>query len=198
MTTIDPRFDYCELLLQHENPAQVPAPSLPESYAVASDPLAYRDAWVALMGELRFPGDLDEHRAHWAAMAETDPELFSRYSAFVVDGQGDLAATCSLWPGRHFSPERLRIHWVMTSPSHQRKGLARVAVAECCRRFAADKPGEPLYLSTQAQSWPAIRLYESMGFAPYEGAWSDRTAEQSAADWAEARRLVREVAGAEV
>lgn len=198
MTTVDPRFEYCELLLQHEDPARVTAPLLPEGYVFADDPLALRDAWVALMGELQFPGDAAEHRAHWDAMAGADPELFSRCSAFVVDEQGELAATCSLWPGRHFSPERMRLHWVMTSPDHQRKGLARAAVAECCRRFAAENPGQPLYLSTQAQSWPAIRLYESMGFEPYEGVWSDRTAEQSAADWAEARRLVREVADAEV
>ncbi|MCF0246553.1 MAG: hypothetical protein HUJ55_06985, partial [Ileibacterium sp.] len=51
---------------------------------------------------------------------------------------------------------------------------------------------DPLYLSTQAQSWPAIVLYEKLGFHP----WMEQTAfcskEQSAAAWNKAKSLVYE------
>ena len=85
---------------------------------------------------------------------------------YVVDSDGRAIATATAWlPQPEFAPERGRLHWVAVRPSHQRLGVASALVSTVCRTFAA-LGHTGAYLTTGAESIPAIRLYLSLGFRP--------------------------------
>jgi ribosomal protein S18 acetylase RimI-like enzyme len=52
---------------------------------------------------------------------------------------------------------------VGTVPAYRRRGLMRPALVECLRRMQACGM-ERACVSTGIENWPAIRLYESIGF----------------------------------
>ena len=67
---------------------------------------------------------------------------------------------------------------------HLHRGLSRTV----CRAALAAADGRPVQLSTQAQSWPAVVLYESLGFRPWERAWGNVAEGEAKARWARARK----------
>ena len=98
--------------------------------------------------------------------------------------QWAMKAICTLCAGKYPEAAPLRMHWVMTAEGHQRRGLSRTV----CRAALAAADGRPVQLSTQAQSWPAVVLYESLGFRPWERAWGNVAEGEAKARWARARK----------
>lgn len=171
-------------------PADVP---LPAGYRWCAHPEQRRSQWAHLMESCGFPFTAAEALGFWDAMEAADPAAFAANLFFIIDAENNLAATCSLWPGAHFDPARWRLHWVMCAPTHQGRGLAEAACRAACQAFDRNPAmNGPLYVVTQAQSWAAIRLYEKLGFVPYEGATCKASAEKSQAAWQKARTLIAE------
>ena len=185
MTQLDSSIPFEDLLMVCPDPAPGPTPALPTGYRWADKPEELGEAWARLMTELGFPFSLEEARERWRGLS--DPAQGARHF-FVLGPEEDLAATCTLCAGKYPEAAPLRLHWVMTSEKHQRRGLSRAV----CQAALAAADGRPVQLSTQAQSWPAIALYESLGFAPWERAWGDVDDESAQARWARARKAARE------
>ena len=53
---------------------------------------------------------------------------------------------------------------------HQRKGIAKALMIETIRLYASMQVTEPLYLTTQTNSYVAIAMYLRLGFTPYKKA----------------------------
>lgn len=164
---------------------------LPRRHIVKEAPLAegyvlrkydddLHDAWVHLM-EVTCLVEPGQGAAILDEMLK-DRTQFEENFLFVVDGQGNLAATAGLWPGHAFK-DRLRLHWIATDPAHQCKGLSKALITRLAVKYDGMKGKYPLYLSTQPGSWAAIMLYSRLGFTPYLGAFEGHTEEQSCADW---------------
>lgn len=197
-STYDVDVPYEEVLLFCHDPAGAPNPVLPAGYSWDDDPLSRRDEWAHLMTVAGFPFSLEEAYGFWDSMADADRERFGAGLSFVVAPDGSLAAACGLWTGRHFDPPLTRIHWVMTHPDHRRLGLSRACCLRAMKAHAAARPDEPIYLSTQSQSWAAILMYEKMGFVPYLGESDGVTAEEASARWQRACDTVRARHGVEI
>ena len=106
----------------------------------------------------------------------------------------DLAATAGLFPGHDF-PDRLRLHWVATGLNHQHRGLAKSIITALAKEYDRMPEKYPLYLSTQSQSYGAIKLYSRLGFQPYMGEYAGHTKEQSEDDWRIVTGVLRETEG---
>ncbi len=185
MTRLDDSIPFEDLLMVCPGPAVGPTPPLPTGYRWADKPEELGEAWTHLMASLGFPFSLEEARKKWCGLQA--PAQGSRHF-FVLGPDGDLAATCSLCVGKYPEAAPLRLHWVMTAEKHQRRGLSRAV----CQAALSAANGQAVQLSTQAQSWPAISLYESLGFAPWEQGWGDVDDNEARARWARTRKAALE------
>ncbi len=156
-----------EKLIMIKNPPMPPGlPILVEDYQFAQPDSKLIVQWKQALVDLDFVQNLDEAEFQWQRMVKVDEKFLLDHLYMIVDAKGNLACSAGLWPYKEVK-NGMRLHWVFTVPAHQHKGLARSAVQKCCYEFGKEFKNQPIYLSTQASSWPAIVLYESEGFEPY-------------------------------
>lgn len=114
----------------------------------------------------------DAMPSHWwqnLAIGEfplTDARLVARTS-------GDLLARASVWEMRWFGREdgliRSGLIDVQVPEAHRRKGYARFLIGEILRR-ARTNLVHRVEVQTSAENQPALALYSSIGFAPFDQA----------------------------
>lgn len=94
----------------------------------------------------------------------TDEQLDARMF-FLTDG-GVPFATATAWYGEgDRDAAEGRLHWVGIDAAHQGLRLSYPLVSLAMRRMAA-LGHRSAYLTTQTNSWPAIKVYRRFGFAP--------------------------------
>jgi ribosomal protein S18 acetylase RimI-like enzyme len=84
--------------------------------------------------------------------------------------------TAMAWFDDHFFREGYgRVHWVGIHPDYQGKGLAKPLV--CKTMEIISERHSKVYLTTQTESFKAIKIYLDFGFKPFfkektcHGAW---------------------------
>ena len=92
----------------------------------------------------------------------TDDEL-DRRMIFLTDG-GVPFATATAWFGDD-DPAEGRLHWVSVDAAHQGRGLSWPLVSMTMRRLR-ELGHRDAFLTTQTQSWVAIKVYHRFGFRP--------------------------------
>ena len=140
--------------------APVEVPPVPEGYLLrqfrAGDEGKYDDLFhLAFADEGRFP-EMLEHTLEGGF--------------FVVEhlASGELVGSCQAWWGsimqRH--PDAGHIGWLVTDPSHTRKGLGNIVAASATNRLAAEGYQRPC-LGTDDFRIAAISIYLKLGWRPY-------------------------------
>ena len=190
MTTLDKSYAYEELLMVHDG-TKIEEISMPEGYTLANHALDYKEDWCKMMLHHGMFFSEQEVQDYWNKMVQQNAAFLDQNFFIALDAQGNMAGAAGLWPGTHFGRESMRLHYLAVDEAHQNRGLATALVIHALN-VHQKRSRDPLYLSTQAQSWPAIVLYEKLGFHP----WMEQTAfcskEQSAAAWNKAKSLVYE------
>jgi mycothiol synthase len=149
-----------QLEMVRPSTARVEVPPVPEGYLLrqfrAGDEAEYDDLFhLAFADEGRF-----EETLAWALEG----------GFFVVEhlASGQLVASCVAWRGstmpRH--PDAGQMGWLMTDPSHARKGLGTIAAASATNRLAAEGYQRPC-LGTEDFRVAAISIYLKLGWRPY-------------------------------
>lgn len=189
---LDDSYPYEELLMiiPSEKMDENTKPDLPGSvrFAKISEVKDLKNKWADLMRRLKFPNDIPEEEI-FDRMRNQDPEFFDSHLFALLSEDDDLVSVVGIWPGRHFE-DGMRVHWMMSSPDYQSKGYGRMVLQQAIRQFHQEFPNKSLYLSTQAQSWPAIRMYKKMGFGSYEDDCLTASKEENVKRWENARRQV--------
>jgi GNAT superfamily N-acetyltransferase len=101
------------------------------------------------------------------------PEILERTldgGFFVVEhlASRELVASCLAMRGSS-SPRHLeagQLGWLVTDPSHMRKGLGTIVSACATNRLAAEGYARP-FLGTEDLRLPAIAIYLKLGWHPY-------------------------------
>lgn len=160
---LDTSLPYIPVVMVCEDPHPMAGWTLPEGYTVRlwEPELSY--AWCAVesaAGEFKTPEDAMTHFEK-EFLPHPDELRKRMYLAFAPDGQP--AGTVSLWFSDRLGKMMPRIHWVATHPDHEQKGIAKALLS-----LALTDVHEPVFLTTQTTSWPAVRLYKHLGFVPYE------------------------------
>lgn len=89
---------------------------------------------------------------------------------FVMEhlASGELVASCVAWRGstmpRH--PDAGQMGWLVTDPSHARKGLGTIVAASATNRLAAEGYQRPC-LGTEDFRIAALSIYLKLGWRPY-------------------------------
>ncbi len=192
MTTVDLSIPYRKVLMVLPKKRVGSEHKLKEGFHYEKYTDDLFDAWCSLQTGVKLFETKEQAAGKLKEMLAEDRAFFEENFLFVMDEKGNLAASAGLWPGRDFDEPRLRIHYVATDPSFQHNGLARSMLTKLAVKYDTLKTKYPLYLATQAQSYGAIRLYASIGFTPYLGAYNGHTQEQSGQDWEETTKILRE------
>lgn len=163
---IDKSIPYIGVLMVCPKPATYEV-KLPDGYTI----VGYKPGMEADWAELQFASGhtetIEKAEAIFAGEFIIRPDLLPSRCLFVLDPNGKAAATAALWEGNHLGALMPRVHWVCTRPEERRKGLAMALMANLMTLAA--EMGDPAYLTTQTQSWPAIGMYLKFGFEPYMG-----------------------------
>jgi len=161
-----PAYPFIESEYEHQlemvrpSTARVEVPPVPEGYLLrqfrAGDEAKYDDLFhLAFADEPRFPEAL---------------ERTLQGGFFVVEhlSAGELVSSCQAWRGsimpRH--PDAGQMGWLVTDPSHTRKGLGTIAAACATNRLAAEAYQRPC-LGTEDFRTAAISIYLKLGWRPY-------------------------------
>lgn len=169
MTTLDKSVPYYPVLMVLDKEVEIPEVSLAQGYYFQRFDSGYTEDWVrlhVLLGQLE---SFEKGMEYFEETFASHPEELRKQMILIVDEQGRLAGTSSVWRGDHFGDERLRVHWVGVHPDHQKKGLARSLMLETISLYQEMEHTAPLYLTTQTNSYVAIHLYKQLGFVPYMG-----------------------------
>jgi mycothiol synthase len=152
-------FSEVNMLRQLDEP--IPAPRVPAGFQLrevaeteaALRATAHREIWLPWSD-----GNIsNEDYAHFMQM----PGYLRDLDVVTVAPEGVFAASVTGWldPLNRIGD----LGEVGTLPAYRRQGLMRPALLECLRRMQAHGM-ERACVSTGIENWPAIRLYESIGF----------------------------------
>ncbi len=200
--------------------------SLPDGFSwIRPDQvLGLRGQWMDLLIRLKLVRP-EQAAGIFDGMYNQDSQYFLHHLYGILDPKGKLASVTGIWPGSQFGGQP-RIHWMMTSPDYQSRGFGRLTLQKAVSSFYKEACGLPhdkadsirtngesvmtpsekgflkedpfLYLSTQAGSWPAIKMYEKNGFVPFEGDSIKTSKQLNAQYWKNARERVFEREGVRI
>lgn len=169
MTTLDTGVPYYPLIMTLKKEYPHIKYSMAKGYHKIPFAISYIEDWVSLHVMLGQLASFEEGMKYFNETFLPHLEDVKKQFILVVDEQGNLAGTSSLWDGTHFGEHRLRVHWVGVHPLHQRIGIAKMLVAETISLYEQSHTKEDLYLTTQTNSYVAIAMYLQLGFEPYVG-----------------------------
>ena len=152
------------LIMRSAHLENLPRHMLPEQYGwrfyCPGDESAWADIEVSA-GEFSDKGAaLIGFRRYYPVDAGLDGRML-----FLTDG-GIPFATATAWYGEGaYGPGEGRLHWVAIDAAHQGQRLSYPLVSlTMARLFALGH--KSAYLTTQTNSWPAIKVYRHFGFRP--------------------------------
>lgn len=160
---LDKSLPYIEF--EMKRPKDLPLPTftrnLPAGYQLKSYQPGDEAAWCAIEYAVGEFDTLEEAAAYFAKTFAPYPQELPRRMAFLTDKTGEIVATCTAWWGKKEEP---LLHWLAVLPKAQGKGLASYLAVEITRRLVTINPEKDLFLHTQTWSYPAIFLYEKIGY----------------------------------
>lgn len=147
-------------------------------------PCACCDSRIALPEGFSFKFFTPQEEAHWARIETSVLEFSSEDEArayfekaylphvaeltqrciFITNPDNLPIATANAWYAKSDLGYQAALHWVAVCPEYQGMGLGRAIVRKALSVFAELEHGRPIWLKTQTQSHPAIKLYHSLGF----------------------------------
>lgn len=157
------RGEFSEVNMLRSLSEPIPAPTAPSGFQLRE------------VAETEAPLRAASHRAVWQPwtvgdISDDDYARFMQMPGYqrdlditTVAPEGVFAAAVTGWldPLNRIGD----LGEVGTLPAYRRQGLMRPALLECLRRMQAYGM-ERACVSTGVENWPAIRLYESIGFEP--------------------------------
>ena len=162
-----PAYPFIESEYEHQlemvrpSVARVRVPRVPEGYVLrqfrAGDEAAYDELFrLAFADEGRF-GEMVEHALEGGF--------------FVIEclASGELVSSCQAWRGSSIMPGHpgaAGIGWLVTDPSHARRGLGTIVAACATNRLVEAGYRRPC-LGTEDFRLAAISIYLKLGWVPY-------------------------------
>ena len=126
----------------------------------------YRPGDIQRWSEIEFSAEewpnVERGEAIFRKYYPTDDKLDERM-IFLTDN-GVPFATATAWFGED-DPSEGRLHWVSVDAAHQGRGLSWPLISMAMRRLR-ELGHRSAFLTTQTQSWLAIKAYHRFGFRP--------------------------------
>lgn len=154
---------------------------LPEGYYIETYQPGKEEDWIRIQMESGHIEDETKGKQVFAKDFAPYPEALKKHMFFIVNEQKECVGTAALWFGERFaqhpdvsSQKVKRLHWVAVKDAYSGKGLAKALVSYVCNTHQGN-----IYLDSQTWSFPAIHIYEGVGFAR----WNPLADEQYKTAW---------------
>lgn len=161
---LDRQLPYAEVWMTRPLEEKLPVYPLNEEYRFEKYQPGSEKDWAIIETAVGEFDSVDEALMYFNKAFAPYPEELKKRMFFVTNEQNERVATCTAWRKLR-EKEYPLFHWLAVKPEHQGKGIARSLTIEVIRCFQQLMTQGPIYLHTQTWSHPAIKLYQSLGFA---------------------------------
>ena len=161
---IDHSLPYIGLVMRLPTLDDLPEYALPENYDLRWFQSGDEGPWAEIEVSAGEFDNIQDALVGFRRSYPNEEDLFERM--FFLTDRGVPFATATAWYGDGaFPPCEGRLHWVAIDSAHQRRGLSYPLVSLALERIKA-LGHRTVYLTTQTNSWPAVKVYHRFGFVP--------------------------------
>lgn len=149
-------------MIRKPDASPLPTYQLPEGYRIVFYQPGDEKDWAMIETQVAEFDSTEEALSYFQrSFAPFSNELPKRMM-FIENPQGKKVATFTAW--RTDDTRKPRLHWLAVLPEEQGKGLAKSLVIRVTELLHELHPDQELYLTTQTWSYPAVKLYQKLGY----------------------------------
>lgn len=160
---IDKSIPYYNVLMRYDGPAVSEKPVAPKGYRFRG----YRDgdeyAWARMEVDNKDFDTFDNAVTYFRSKYCGTPEKLQERFVGLENSSGELCGIVICWDDQRGTDLVSSVHWLVTDPKEQGKGIGGALVGMLLYRFSRMN-ALPIYLHTQPWSYVAIGIYSKAGF----------------------------------
>lgn len=159
---LDKSLPYIEFIMKRsKNSVTITPKTLAKGYKLVYYQAGDENAWCEIETSVGEFDKVADAQTYFQKTFAPYPEELAHRMAFIEDDNDQKIATCTAWWGKNNEP---LLHWLAVKPEAQQKGLARFLAATITQLLTDLNPEKAIFLHTQTWSYPAIFLYEKLGY----------------------------------
>lgn len=160
---IDKTIPYFNVLMRYDGPLIFQQPQAPEGYHFRSYTAGDEMRWAQMEVDNRDFDTYENAVNYFRNKYCVFPEKLKERFVGIENEAGKLCGAVICWFDARGGEEVSSVHWLISDPTEQGKGIGTALVKMLIYRFSQLK-ALPIYLHTQPWSYPAIGIYSKLGF----------------------------------
>jgi len=160
---VDKTIPYFNILMRYDGPAVAEPPSAPEGYRFRGYCSGDEYAWARMEVDNNDFDTYENAVKYFNIMYCAFPKKLRDRFIGLENREGKLCGAVICWDDDRDGESVSSVHWLVTDPIEQGKGLGTALVRMLLYRFSA-LDLLPVYLHTQPWSYIAVGVYSKMGF----------------------------------
>ncbi|GFK28320.1 GNAT family N-acetyltransferase [Tetragenococcus halophilus] len=163
---IDKTIPYVKFQMERNTTQALPDRQLPEGYQVSFYTPGDERDWQVIETSVGEFDHLSEAQGYFQKNFVPYPDELEKRMTFVTDPSGKKVATCTAWWAKEGGPQ---FHWLAVMREAQRKGIATFLTVKVTALLEELYPDQPAMLHTQTWNYPAITIYQKLGYTFVSG-----------------------------
>lgn len=160
---IDKTIPYFNVLMRYDGKLISAPPQAPDGYRFRSYQEGDEFAWAQMEVDNLDFDTYDNAVKYFRQKYLSSPEKLKERFIGIENENGTLCGAVICWSDAKDEKTVSTVHWLITSPAEQGKGIGSALVRMLLYRFS-QLGALPIYLHTQPWSYPAIGIYSKYGF----------------------------------
>lgn len=160
---IDKTIPYFNVLMRYDGPLITTPPQAPDGYRFRSYQEGDEFGWAQMEVDNLDFDTYDNAVKYFRQKYLSDPEKLKERFIGLENQNGALCGAVICWSDAKDEATVSTVHWLITAPAEQGRGLGSALVRMLLYRFS-QLDALPIYLHTQPWSYPAIGIYSKCGF----------------------------------
>ena len=160
---IDKTIPYFNVIMRYDGPSILVPPRAPNGYRYRSYQEGDEKSWAQMEVD---NSDFDTYEnaiAYFHKKYSSFPEMLKERFVGIENEKGELCGAVICWFDNKDDKMVSTVHWLVSSPVEQGKGVGSALVRMLIYRFS-QLNALPIYLHTQPWSYTAIGIYSKCGF----------------------------------
>lgn len=160
---IDKRIPYFNVIMRYDGPPVCEYPKIPEPFIISSYLPGDEKRWAEMEVANNDFDTYDNGIKYFSNKYLSNLDRIKERFIGVRDKTGKLVGSVICWDDDRDGKCVSSVHWLVTDPNVQGKGLGTLLVSILLYKFSKLQL-LPVYLHTQPWSYSAIGIYSSLGF----------------------------------
>lgn len=160
---IDKTIPYYNVLMRYDGPSMKECPAAPEGYRFRGYKAGDENAWAQMEVDNCDFDTFENARNYFINKYSAFPQKLQDSFVGIENQHGKLCGIVICWDDIRENEMVSTVHWLVTEPSEQGKGLGKALIRMLIYNFSV-RNKLPIYLHTQPWSYVAIAIYIEAGF----------------------------------